>query len=294
VPSALPETIVAEVDRPGAEAASAPGAPPSEWVSRRSAPKPPWPVRTTGRLGFDSLVARRLVEAFLKDRRQFSSRSRGRKLIRECPVCDYRGRFLSLEHGRRLDSRCPRCGSRERHRLAHLFLTEGGQWKLHGQRILHFAPERYMRTLMEGNELYHTADLYQSSAQHRIDATAIPFDSRSFDVIIAHHLLEHVLDDRRALSEFFRVLRPGGYALLTVPQNHSLEETDEDETVQEPMQRFWRFGAFDHRRLYGRDFPDRVGQAGFEVSQYRRAPMDNLRYGLQRDEILFVARKPAR
>jgi len=74
-------------------------------------------------------VARRTVEGFLKDRRQFSRASRGRKLVRECPICGYRGRFLSLEHGLRLDSRCPGCGSRERHRLLHLFLTEDGGWK---------------------------------------------------------------------------------------------------------------------------------------------------------------------
>ena len=244
---------------------------------------------TTTRL----IVARRTVEAFVKDRRQFGPASRGRKLTRECPVCGYLGRFLSLERGLRLDSRCPGCGSRERHWLQHLFLTEAGGWKLDGQRVLHFAPERYMLRLMQGNPLYVSADLHQADAGLCVDATNIPFPDASFDVLIAHHLLEHIPDDARALAEFARVLRPAGYALLAVPQNHSVDHTDEDPAVTDRMERFWRFTGYDHYRLYGRDFPDRVASAGFEVTAYRRNPADQFRYALLRDEVLYVARRSA-
>jgi len=232
-----------------------------------------------------------VVEGFLKDRRQFSLASRGRKLPRECPICGYTGRFLSLERGQRLDARCPGCGSRERHRLQHLFLTEGGRWALEGQRVLHFAPERYMLRIMQENPLYVSADLHQSDAELRMDARRIDFPDSSFDVVIAHHLLEHVPDDHLVLREFARVLRPGGTALLAVPQNHTVDRTDEDSAVVEPMQRFWRFTGFDHCRMYGRDFPDRVAEAGFEVTEYYRPADDRVRYSLRHDEVLHVARK---
>ncbi|MBV8092622.1 MAG: methyltransferase domain-containing protein [Acetobacteraceae bacterium] len=237
-------------------------------------------------------MARRVLEAFLKDRRQFGGASRGRKLVRECPICGYRGHFLSLEHGLRLDSRCPGCGSRERHRLQHLFLTEGCRWALEGKRVLHFAPERHMLRLMWGNPLYIGADLHQPDAGVRVDAARTPFPDATFDVLIAHHLLEHVPDDAAVLAEFARVLRPGGYALLAVPQNHSVQHTDEDPAVTDRMERFWRFGGYDHRRLYGRDFPDKLARAGFIVETYRRGPADQLRYALLRDEVLYVARRP--
>ena len=238
-------------------------------------------------------VARRSVEGFLKDRRQFLPASRGRKLIRECPICGYRGRFLSLEHGLRLDSRCPGCGSRERHRLLHLFLTDGGGWKLDGQRVLHFAPERHMLERMRASPLYVSADLHQPGVSERVDATAIPYPDGAFDILIAHHILEHIPDDQAALREFARVLRPGGYALLSVPQNYSVEHTDEDSSVTEPMLRFWRFGGYDHRRLYGRDFPDRLAAVGFDVTAYRRPAEDQLRYALLRDEVIHVAHRQA-
>ncbi len=235
------------------------------------------------------VIARRILEAFiLKDRRQFSRNSRGYKYPRECPICGYQGRFLSLERGQRLDARCPGCGSRERHRLQHLFLSEGGVWKLAGQRILHFAPERFMLKLMRGNKLYVSADLRQPDAGMHMDATAIPFPDASFDVLIAHHLLEHIPDDAKALSEFARVLRPGGLALLAVPQNHAAAETDEDLSLTDPVQKFWRFTANDHCRLYGRDFAGRVASAGFSVTPYVRPPADQLRYALLREDVLYV------
>jgi len=237
-------------------------------------------------------VAQRIIEGFFKDRRQFSAASRGRKLLRECPICGYKGRFLSLERRQRLDARCPGCGSRERHRLQHLFLTEGGRWRLDGQRVLHFAPERYMLRIMQGNPLYISADLHQTDADMCMDARQIDFPDASFDVVIAHHLLEHVADDALVLREFARVLRPGGYALLAVPQNHAADLTDEEPAVVDPITRFWRYTGFDHCRLYGRDFPDRVAQVGYEVTAYYRPAHDRIRYSLRHDEMLYVAHKP--
>jgi len=178
--------------------------------------------------------------------------------------------------------------------LQHLLVTEESDFSLEGKRILHFAPERYMLRLMRGNPMYVSADLHQPDAGMCTDATCIPFDDASFDVLIAHHLLDHVADDREVLAEFARVLRPGGFALIAVPQNFSVEETDEDPGVTDRMVRFWRFGGHDHCRLYGRDFPDRLRAAGFQVTAYRRPPADRLRYALLNDEVIYIARKPAR
>src|SRR5271166_4849125 len=247
------------------------------------------PALSPGRLR----IVRRPFEGFMKDPRQFSSASRGRKLIRECPICGYRGRFLSLEHGLRLDSRCPGCGSCERHRLQHLLFTEESGFSLDGKRILHFAPERHMLRLMHGNPFYVSFDLHQSHADMRVEATCISFDDGAFDVVIAHHLLQLVANQRSVLAQSARLGRPGGCGLIAVPQNFSVDETDEDPGVTNRMVRLWRFGGYDHLRLYGRDFPDRLHAAGFRVAAYRRSPTDQLRYALLNDEVIYIARKPA-
>src|SRR5271166_4730418 len=122
------------------------------------------PALSPGRLR----IVRRPFEGFMKDPRQFSSASRGRKLIRECPICGYRGRFLSLEHGLRLDSRCPGCGSCERHRLQHLLFTEESEFSLDGKRILHFAPERHMLRLMHERLLGRTPVIHDCLRAHSV------------------------------------------------------------------------------------------------------------------------------
>ena len=235
-------------------------------------------------------VLRRVLTAAFKDYRQFMPSSRARKLARECPVCGFKGYFLSLERGMRPDARCPGCASRERHRLQHLYLMEGG-WKLAGKRVLHFAPERYMLRLMRNNPLYISGDIRQPDAGAFMDATAIPEPDSSYDVLIAHHLLEHIPADHKALSEFHRVLKPGGWMLLTVPQNLAAETTDEDPTVTDPLEKFWRYTGYDHCRMYGRDFAAKVAAAGFEVTPYIRPGGDNVRYALLRDEVLYVCKR---
>ena len=231
-------------------------------------------------------VMSRMVQAWWKDRAQFSRR----KIPRECPICLYHGTFISVGRPSRWDTRCPRCGSRERHRLMQLYMNEHGI-SLGDKKILHFGPEKWLMERMSDNPGYEPADLYAKIARFRLDITAIDRPDNFFDVVIAHHVLEHVDEDRKAMRELYRVLRPGGIGFFSVPINLSRDETYENPAITDPDERFVHFGGTDHRRFYGRDFADRLREAGFEVETYRRAPDEEVRFGLLRDECIYIARK---
>ncbi|MEX0644385.1 MAG: methyltransferase domain-containing protein [Parvularculaceae bacterium] len=234
-------------------------------------------------------VFRRLVAAYFRDRSQFT---RPRPAF-TCPICRYHGPFISVGVPARFNARCPQCGARERHRLTHLYVTEGGADKLAGKRILHFAPEKANYRMMRGNPLYETADLRQTKGvTHRgVDMRATPFPNNSYDVLIAHHVLEHIDEDRQAMAELFRILKPGGCALLSVPINPSRADTYENYAVKQPAERRLHFLADDHRRIYGLDFQKRLEEAGFKVDTFRMPFDAEIEYGLLRDEWIFIARK---
>lgn len=138
-----------------------------------------------------------------------------------CPVCDTRGPFRDVTPatGRRRHAQCPRCGSLERHRLQFLVLERVfASLPVAGMSLLHVAPEAFfrdrLRTRFGG---YVTADRDRTDVDHRVDLQSLPFPDGSFDFVFASHVLEHVPDDRRALGELRRILRPGGVAVLPVP-----------------------------------------------------------------------------
>jgi SAM-dependent methyltransferase len=233
-------------------------------------------------------ILRRLIAAWFRDRDQFK-----RPIVaRTCPICGYHGLFVSVGKPSRWDVRCLDCGSRERHRLTHLWVIEGGGDRLAGKRILHFAPEKTVVRQMRGNPLYETADLRQKGATHRVDISKVALPDAGYDVVMAHHVLEHVDDDRAALRELFRLLKPGGTALLSVPLNPTRGETYENPAITAPALRSVHFGNEDHKRYYGLDFADRLRAAGFAVETFRLPPADEARFGLLRDEWIYVATKP--
>jgi SAM-dependent methyltransferase len=236
----------------------------------------------------DWTLTRRLVGAWLRDRRQFA---RG-KLARLCPICGHRGVMIGVGHPPRWDARCASCGSRERHRLLWLWVTEGGVNRLAGKHILHFAPEKALRRALRNNPQYETADLRQRGVTHQIDITRLPMVDSTYDVVIANHVLEHIDDDRLAMRELFRVVRPGGIALLTVPINPTRAATYEDPTITDPVHRQAHFTAPDHRRFYGLDFVDRLRDVGFLVETYRMTPAQEVAFGLLPMEWLHVATRP--
>jgi SAM-dependent methyltransferase len=230
---------------------------------------------------------RRLASAWLRDRQQFARKW----LARTCPICGYHGMFVSVGHPPRWDARCPQCGSRERHRLMHLWVHEGGGDRLAGKRVLHFAPEKIVMRQMRDNPLYETADLHQPGVTHQVDITRVPLPDASYDVVIAHHVLEHIPDDRQAMREFFRLLKPGGLAVLSTPINATRQHTYEDPAITDPAQRFAHFSAEDHVRYYGLDFEDRLEEVGFRTSRFRMSPPDEVRYGLLRYEWITIGEK---
>ncbi len=200
--------------------------------------------------------------------------------------------MVSVGHPPRWDARCASCGSRERHRLLWLWATRNGRNEFAGKRILHFAPEKALRRLLRTNPGYETADLHQPGVTHRIDIRHLTLPDTAYDMVIANHVLEHIDDDRQAIGELFRVLRPGGVALLTVPINATRVATYEDPAIADPVRRQAHFNAPDHRRFYGLDFTNRLAAAGFTVETFRVTPAEEVRFGLLPMEWLYVATRP--
>jgi SAM-dependent methyltransferase len=163
---------------------------------------------------------------------------------------------------------------------------------------MHVAPEQcfYKRFKQLDHIEYITADLESPIADYHFDLHEIPFEGNSFDMILCNHVLEHVTDDRRVLSEFLRVLRPGGFAILQVPLEPLRESTFEDPSITDPRLREKYFGQKDHVRVYGRDYSVRLRECGFVVEErpvsvfFDTAMIE--RYRLAPDETLFIASKP--
>lgn len=198
---------------------------------------------------------------------------------------------------------CPICWSGTRTRLAHTYLQlESGVFEQE-RCVLHIAPEMgiFWALSRAARIDYRTGDTNPANYEYakgmvKLNATSIGFDDETFDVVIANHVLEHIPDDRRALLEIWRVLKPGGWAMLQVPISHMLAETREDAAVRSAMERERLFGQDDHVRLYGLDYPERLESQGFEVECYD--PLDRLgsakieEWMLNPREKVFIARKP--
>ncbi|HEV2811818.1 MAG TPA: methyltransferase domain-containing protein [Solirubrobacteraceae bacterium] len=186
-----------------------------------------------------------------------------------CPICGRTfGRFKPGPRNRP-DALCPNCGAAERHRLLWVFLQR--EQRLAG-RILHVAPEPAISTrLAESPEVaeYVSTDLDPRIADVQADLTDLPFEDEAFDLVICNHVLEHIPDDRRAMREIRRVLRPSGAAVMQHPIDARRDATFEDPQITEPAEREAAYFQSDHVRIYGRDFADRLREAGFDVTVRR-------------------------
>lgn len=204
---------------------------------------------------------------------------------RWCPVCEREAPDGFLPLRQRRQAICPHCGSRERHRLLWLFLTRETDLLERPARLLHVAPDQGIggRLAAAGNIDYVSGDLEPGRALEVLDVTAIDHPDASFDVVLCNHVLEHVPDDRAALRELRRVTRPDGWALIQVPMLR--ERTDEDPSVTDPQERLRRFMQADHVRVYGRDFLDRLREAGWapetHVLRDRFSQREKRRMGLE-------------
>ena len=187
----------------------------------------------------------------------------------ECPVCGGKFRkFLPYGYSYvRENALCPKCLSLERHRLLWLFLQNKTGFFRDNLKVLHIAPEQSFlkRFKSLANLEYYTADIESPIVDYKCDIQNLPFEDEMFDVIICNHVLEHVNDDKKALSEIFRVLRKNGFAILLVPVDFKRADTFEDSSITDPKERTEIFGQYDHVRVYGNDYPDRVQDAGFKI-----------------------------
>ncbi|HET7361758.1 MAG TPA: class I SAM-dependent methyltransferase [Salinimicrobium sp.] len=159
--------------------------------------------------------------------------------------------------------------SLERHRLLWLFLKNETDFFSKSLKVLHFAPEQafYKRFRKLKNLSYTTTDLNSPLADVKADICDLPFDDNSFDFILCNHVLEHIPDDTKAMQELYRVLRPEGKAVLQIPQDLKRKKTFEDDSITNPNERTKIFGQYDHLRVYGRDYFDKLRNIGFKVEE---------------------------
>jgi SAM-dependent methyltransferase len=197
-----------------------------------------------------------------------------------------------------LDDVCPRCMSNARERLVYLYLRTRNALFTDPLRVLHVAPEPNISRLLSAqpNLKYVTADLFEPKVMTRFDLMNLPFANNTFDAVICNHVLEHVSNDRTAMAEIHRVLKPGGWALLQVPIALALDKTFEDPTAKTDADRIRVFGQNDHVRLYcAADYVARLEETGFRVSASNYAselPEDSrIKYALIPEEQIFVCTK---
>ena len=219
----------------------------------------------------------------------------------ECPCCcsTFSSLWPSGVPGMSLrpNTLCPQCNSLERHRLLWLYMKANPQLLSGKKRVLHIAPEPIFTRLLKSftGVDYLSADLDPSLAMVGMDLTDIAYPDASFDVILCYHVLEHIPDDRQAMRELHRVLKPDGWAILQSPLETGREKTYEDFTIVTPEAREQAFKQRDHVRIYGRDYESRLVQAGFIVRKDNFASDMKLevvaRYGIDREEDIYFCTK---
>ena len=140
---------------------------------------------------------------------------------------------------------------------------------------------------------YITADLESPWAKVKMDVHDIPFEDNHFDIVFCNHVLEHVEDDLKVLKEFYRVLKPGGWAILQSPIDYSYETTYEDPSITDPKEREIAFGQDDHLRMFGLDYGERLKEGGFTVEEFKMTETkeEAFKHGLDQREILYLCSK---
>ncbi len=240
-----------------------------------------------------------------------------------CPLCNrfYR-KFLPggqdfdvlrklkvIGAGLRPNMVCPGCHSTDRDRLLHTFLCGNPSLSFPNVKMLHIAPEPALYSWISkqyktrkndyvAGVKYHEGFYYDINIK-LLDITQLPFNDESFGFIMANHVLEHIKDEKKALSEIYRVLKSNGKALLQVPWSPLLEHTIEEEVPLSEKERGERFGQSDHVRLYGRDYAQRLANAGFKVEVFSAIELHSDEnylkcIAINPDELVFLSTKQAK
>jgi len=192
----------------------------------------------------------------------------------------------------------PSTFSLERHRLLWLYLQNETDFFNKPAKVLHFAPEQafYKRFKKLTHLDYTTTDLNSPIADVKADICNLPFEDNTYDIIFCNHVLEHIPDDTKAMQELYRVLKSGGVAILQIPQDLKRKKTFQDDAITDPKERAKIFGQYDHVRIYGLDYFEKLRSIGFEVKEVdytaSLTPDQVKRYCLTPGEILPVCNKP--
>ena len=218
----------------------------------------------------------------------------------QCPICSgqYR-KFMPYGRSPRENALCPNCLALERHRLLWIYLKNKTSLFKKEQRLLHIAPEYCFIDRFESlqNLDYVTADIESPLAKVKMDIHQMPFDDNSFHCALCNHVMEHLTDDRQAMKEILRVLKPGGWAIIQVPFFPPLpEHTFEDPGITKPEDRMKYYGQKDHVRLYGKDYKDRLENCGFQVIEdhYVETLSSDIlsKFALPKEAIYFCSKSP--
>ena len=207
-------------------------------------------------------------------------------------------KFLPYGYGKqRENALSPGTLSLERHRQMWLYLQNETDFFTKNHKVLHIAPEQeFLRRFKKMNNLeYISADLFSPIVDVKADILDLPFEDEEFDVIFCNHVLEHIVDDNKAMCELYRVMKKGGWGIFQVPMKNSLPKSYEDFTITDPKERQKHFGQYDHVRWYGMDYFDRLKSVGFDAEanfySQKFSEEDIKRFGLNKNEILPFVRK---
>ncbi len=208
--------------------------------------------------------------------------------------------FLPYGYGsQRNNVLSPSTLSLERHRLLWLYLKNETDFFSAStkRKMLHFAPEQafYKRFKNQENIVYTTTDLESPLADVKADICSLPFNDNTFDIIFCNHVLEHIPDDTTAMQELYRVMKPGGWGVFQIPQDRDRNKTFEDNSITDKKERAKVFGQYDHVRVYGLDYFNKLRSIGFTVNEIdytSQLPPDLVKkYSLAKGEILPVVYK---
>lgn len=212
-------------------------------------------------------------------------------------------RFLPYGYGQQRNNvLSPSTLSLERHRLLWLYLQNETDFfkttSISKLKILHFAPEQafYKRFKNLKHLDYTTTDLESPLADVKADICNLPFSANTYDIILCNHVLEHIPNHTKAMQELYRVLKPGGMAILQIPQDLNREFTFEDDSITDKEERAKIFGQYDHVRIYGRDYFNKLRSIGFIVNEVdytaNLTKKEIIKYCLANGEIIPVCYKP--
>ena len=209
-------------------------------------------------------------------------------------------KFLPYGYGKqRENALSPSTLSLERHRLMWLFLRDNTTFFTATKKlkVLHIAPEQCFLDIFrkQQNLNYITSDLESPIADVKADICDLPFKENEFDVVFCNHVLEHISNDTKAMQELYRVLKPGGFGIFQIPQDLSKAITFEDDTITDRKERAKLFGQYDHVRVYGRDYFDKLRSIGFKVDEVdytKKITLEKIeKFCLMQNEILPVCYK---